>query len=236
MPRQLCLDKRLSAAVNMLPPCDCVADIGCDHGRSSVALLQQRRCNRVIATDISAPSLKKAQRLCSVTGLLDRVSLRLGDGFECIAPDEAQAALILGMGGELIAAMLQRGQSVAQGLSAIVMQPMRGQEELRRWLYENCYHITKDRVIEDGRRFYQVFCAKKEQIRQPLPVGWDESCFEIGFLPCVEGDEPCQRFIEQRIAQYNAQLMGAKGSPGESKLNARLQALQSALLIIRRQI
>lgn len=59
------LRPRLSRALDMLRGSQTVADIGSDHGRLAVALLQQGAAERVIACDISAPSLEKARALCS---------------------------------------------------------------------------------------------------------------------------------------------------------------------------
>ena len=53
------LRPRLSRALDMLRGSQTVADIGSDHGRLAVALLQPGAAERVIACDISAPSLEK---------------------------------------------------------------------------------------------------------------------------------------------------------------------------------
>ena len=50
------LRPRLSRALDMLRGSQTVADIGSDHGRLAVALLQQGAAERVIACDIRAPS------------------------------------------------------------------------------------------------------------------------------------------------------------------------------------
>ena len=64
------LTPRMSAALEMLYGYKTVADIGCDHGRLTAALLQNRYCEYVIASDISEPSLEKAK------ALIDRLSIR----------------------------------------------------------------------------------------------------------------------------------------------------------------
>ena len=66
---------RLHAALEMLTGSDTVADIGCDHGRLTAALLQKQICKMVIASDISEPSLEKARRLIEVIGFKDRKSV-----------------------------------------------------------------------------------------------------------------------------------------------------------------
>ena len=67
--KKIRLRPRLQAAADMINGSHRAADIGCDHGRLSVALLQQGRADRVIASDISAPSLQKATELAALCGL-----------------------------------------------------------------------------------------------------------------------------------------------------------------------
>ena len=93
------LRPRLSRALDMLRGSQTVADIGSDHGRLAVALLQQGAAERVIACDISAPSLEKARALCSRCGLGGRMDFRVADGLGGLRPGEADALVMAGMGG-----------------------------------------------------------------------------------------------------------------------------------------
>ena len=86
--RYVHLTPRLIAALSMLKGAAVVADIGCDHGRLTAALLQQNICARVIATDISEPSLQKAKDLLGHVSLSDRVSFRAGDGLDPLSENE----------------------------------------------------------------------------------------------------------------------------------------------------
>lgn len=146
------------------------ADIGCDHGRLSAALLQQGRADRVTASDISAPSLQKAAELAARCGLEDRLAVVLSDGMAHLGPNEADAIAICGMGGELIARILEANLPAARNARRIIMQPMRGVEELRRFLRENEFRIFDERLALDAGRIYQIIGAESGQ-PAPLP-GW----------------------------------------------------------------
>ena len=84
--RSVQITPRLHAALDMLRGYNTAADIGCDHGRLTAALLQKQICRFVIASDISAPSLEKTRQLISRIGLSDRVSFRVGDGCNVLTP------------------------------------------------------------------------------------------------------------------------------------------------------
>ena len=49
--RRVGITPRLSAALDMLNGCQTAADVGCDHGKLTAALLQRGCCKNVIATD-----------------------------------------------------------------------------------------------------------------------------------------------------------------------------------------
>ena len=66
--------------MELLSGASIIADIGCDHGRLSCALVQRKIAKKCIAIDVSTPSLEKAVRLARQVGVEDFVETRLGDG------------------------------------------------------------------------------------------------------------------------------------------------------------
>lgn len=220
--RSIHLSTRLQTAVDMLPKCQAVADIGCDHGRVSIALLQQGKCDSVIAIDISEPSLDKARRLADYVGVSDRIDTRVGDGFSLIEDGECQAALILGMGGQVISHILEQASERLMGNTYLVMQPMRGQDELRRYLWEHNYTIVDERVVKEGRRIYQLLSAVGGDERQRLPDGWCKDFFEVGFLSTLRKNKVYHELLEGLEAQYTKQLIEAMNSDGEENIRTRL--------------
>ena len=109
--------------MDMLRGAHPVADIGCDHGRLSCALVQQELADACIAVDISAPSLKKTEQLAARVGVSDRVETRLGDGLSPVGPGEADAIAILGVGGTLMARMLEAAESQADSALMMIGDP-----------------------------------------------------------------------------------------------------------------
>ena len=157
--KRISLRPRLSAALKLLGECECLADIGCDHGRFSVAALQHGTAKKVIASDISAASLEKAKLLAAHCGCTGQIEFRCTDGFTGFAPCEIDKAVLTGMGGELIVSILKKNIPVVDVLKKIVMQPMRGEAELRKYLYTNGFAVLDEEVIFDSGRYYQVISA-----------------------------------------------------------------------------
>ncbi len=219
---------RLSAALAMLYGCDTLADIGCDHGRLCCAAVQQGAARRAIAIDISAPSLGKAESLAAYTGVADRVETRMGDGFSPLSPGEADAAAILGMGGTLMARMLEACPVPMMGAKRLVLQPMRAVEDIRRYLYERGYRIAEDRVVCEAGRLYQVFLAlKPEPGRQPLPQGWPADCFCFGYTAFAAREPRMPELVQLRLRSHERRLQKGRSEALERECAALRQILQA---------
>lgn len=182
------LRPRLARAADMLRASGVAADIGSDHGRLAVALLQQGAARRVIAGDVSARSLEKARALAARCGVTDRIEFRVADGLAALVPGEADAILMAGMGGLLMARILQEGDSAARAAERIVLQPQGNAAELRAFLYGNGYAIREEAIVLDNGRYYQLIRAQSGQPR-PLPAGWPAGYLELG-PAAYESGEP----------------------------------------------
>lgn len=233
--RRLNLRPRLASAaaqLALLPDTACVADIGCDHGRLCCALLQQHAGWRCIASDLSAPSLRKAASLAAFVGVAERAEFRLGDGLLSLCPGEADAVALCGMGGTLIARLLEAAETPLMGASLGVFQPMRGVEDLRRYLFEKGYHILEDRVVRDAGRLYQVFSAAPPQgggERDMLPPGFPPECFRVGYRAFASREPLLYDLLIQELSQARQCLGAARGKAGERGLLQRERALLTIL-------
>jgi tRNA (adenine22-N1)-methyltransferase len=192
--------ERLACAMELLGDASVVADIGCDHGRLSCALVQSGRAQRCIAVDISAPSLKKAEKLAAQLGVSDCVETRIGDGLAPLTAGEADALAILGMGGTLMTRILEAPETPLAGAKLCVLQPMRAAEDIRRWLFERRYPVIDDRVVLDAGRFYQIFSvAPPTDALQALPAGWPEDCFILGYKAFERREQNLFRLAERML-------------------------------------
>ena len=151
------LHPRLELAAELMGHAHTIGDVGCDHGRFCIALLQRGQAEHAIATDIGEGPLSRAAELCRICGMEERMTLRLGDGLLPIAPYEAEAIAILGMGGTLMARLLSEVTPPIRGAKRLILQPMRGIEDIRSYLCENRYHIMIAMTMtEEGLERYDV--------------------------------------------------------------------------------
>lgn len=215
------LTDRLEAIAEMVGICKTVADIGCDHGRLAVALLQQKRAEFVIASDISPASVKKTENLAKKCGFYDKMEIVQANGLVSVTGEDIDAIIISGMGGILISEILNDGAISAQKAERIIMQPMRGDKELRKYLYDNQYSILDERLVFENRRAYPVICARFTQVQDEIPNFFPKDYFEVSYLLAEKRDKNLHRHLlvlKERL-ELNIQKAG-KNSESEFALNS----------------
>ena len=99
---------RLAAISSLIEPARVIADVGCDHGLIAEYCVKNGVCERVIASDISATCLNKAK---SKLAAYKNVTFTVCDGIEY----ECDEAIIAGMGGLLISAILEKAAVLIDG-------------------------------------------------------------------------------------------------------------------------
>lgn len=156
MKRPFSLSPRLQAAADLVPPGSRLVDVGTDHGRLPVWLVQHGVVPSAVASDLRPGPLGRARELATRWGVSDRIAFRLCDGLSGITPEEAETVVITGMGGETIADILHATRWSRQGERLYILQAMSGMDGLRRYLSANSFAIQREVLIEEGNTLYVV--------------------------------------------------------------------------------
>lgn len=156
------LDARLAAAAAYVRPGCVAADVGCDHGRLSVALAAQGKCRKIIASDIRPAPLATAQRLVTLHGCGDVVECRLGAGLLCCARAEADDIVIAGVSGVTVCEMLEQAPEAfyaAKPDMRFIFIPATKHPFLRRWLAQHGFALLDETPVLAAGRYYTVMHA-----------------------------------------------------------------------------
>lgn len=151
--RPIELSPRLTAIAEQVPEGVRFVDVGTDHARLPVWLLERGRIPAAIATDLRPGPLASAQRTAARHRVLDRLSLRMGDGLAPVQPQEAQVIAVAGMGGETIAEILAAAPWAGEGGRTLFLQPMTSAPDLRRWLSDHGYVIREERLVREEKLY-----------------------------------------------------------------------------------
>lgn len=152
------LGERLSLIASLVPQGAAVCDIGCDHGYLSVYLAKSGRARSVISADLRPLPLESARKNAARYGV--SLDFRLCDGLSGISSGEADTVIIAGMGGEVIAGIIDRCGWVKSSGVLLILQAMTSAEALRDYLAENGFSAESETAAAEGKRAYSVICAR----------------------------------------------------------------------------
>lgn len=162
------LSPRLQAVAELMVPRSCVADVGCDHGYLIAALVESGKAQRGIACDLRTGPLSRARETLARRGLLDQVELVLTDGLTGLQDQGIDGVILAGMGGDLMAEILEGAPWVQSPQVHLVLQPMSKPQALRQYLAQRGFAVLQERALEDGGHLYTAMAARWDGVQRTL--------------------------------------------------------------------
>ena len=213
MKRPFSLSPRLQAAAELVPAGVKLVDVGTDHGRLPVWLIQHGIVTQALATDLRPGPLSRAKELAARWGIGDELAFRLGDGLTAVDPKEAPVVTICGMGGETIADILHAAAWTKEPGHLYILQPMTGMDGLRRYLSENGFLIRREILVEEGRTLYVILLAEPGDMPVLTPGEIWVGRQEPGMHSPLRG-----RYLEQELQKLRWAIEGLTRSQSPEDL------------------
>ncbi|WP_318630325.1 tRNA (adenine(22)-N(1))-methyltransferase [Limosilactobacillus reuteri] len=197
------LSARLACVASLVPAGARVADIGSDHAYLPAALVLDGKIDFAIAGEVVKGPYENAVHEIKDHQLEGKVIPRLADGLAAIEPaDKVDTITIAGMGGSLIASILEKDKNKLTGIKRLVLQPNVGESQLREWLMNNHYQIMTEKIIEEDNHIYEIIVA------EPSVVPFRYSKYELDFGPfLLENKGPVFRKKWQEYLQREAHVI-----------------------------
>ena len=120
---------------------------------------------------------------------------------------EVEAAIIAGMGGNLIRDIIVQDIKKVQKFKYMILQPAQNAEILREFLYKGPFEILKEDLVIDENIFYEVFKVKynKNKIDE-VKVKEDSFYYEVS-TRLIEDKHPLIKdFIQNKLDRYKTIL------------------------------
>jgi tRNA (adenine22-N1)-methyltransferase len=167
------LSERLQTVASFVPDGSRLADIGSDHALLPVWLMQVGRVRTAVAGELNEGPYLAAAKQVREAGLESSIAVRRGDGLEVLAPGEVDCVVIAGMGGSLIAHILQAGvgklagvgvsggAGEAGGVKRLILQPNVGADRVRQWLLDWSWVLIVEDIVEEDGKIYEILVAEK---------------------------------------------------------------------------
>ena len=178
------LSVRLGKISSLVPLGARVCDIGTDHGYLAIELVKSGKAQKVIAADVNQKPLENARKNIEKAGV-QGIELRLCNGFDGIKIEEFDTAVIAGMGGEVIAGIIERGNNLLKMPDKkLILQPTTSPEFLRCFLNLNGFSVEEELPVSENNKLYSVMAVTYSGDTKPLP----EYRYYIGNLSPSDSD------------------------------------------------
>ncbi len=203
MSRSVGLDQRLLLVAGQVRPNAVFADVGCDHGRLAVYLVQQRQARAGFACDIRPQPLEKARQLVEKTGLSSKITIVLTNGLQGLESKGITDVTIAGIGGEVIGDIIEKASFLQKPGVRLVLQPMSREHLLRQALYRLGFFIVEEQAVHAKKFVYTVITAE-----------YGGTVEEISPLFAYTGLLPRQNTEESRCKLERTAAMAAQAGKG----------------------
>lgn len=239
------LTPRLMTAVPYVRGGRLLADVGTDHAYLPIYLCEQGRLTPVIAgngeslcaiaSDINKGPVERADQHIAAAGLSGVIRTVRTDGLTGLDAYEPADIIIFGMGGELIAAILEAAPWVNREGRRLILQPMTHAEKLREYLLSTGFAIVGETLSREGERLYQTICAEpapKESlpVLTPAELAVGQAIYRAGSAEQTEiYAELIDRALRTEIYARDARRGAGQETPEQDELIASLAALKESL-------
>ncbi len=219
------LGKRLSSVAELVRQGAVFADIGTDHAYLPIFLLKEGIIHRAVCSDINPGPLESARRNAASAGLTDRMEFVLCDGAGALWDKGITDYAVCGMGGELIADIIEAAPHLRSPDIQLILQPMTRQSVLRRYLFSHGFSVVAESYSSEDSRHYVTMLVRYTGAARMLT----DLEAEIGTDPMNYVNKTSQiAYLEGKIAALNkvidGKIQGGKDAFGERELLSKIKS------------
>ncbi|MDF2945680.1 MAG: hypothetical protein K0S51_359 [Bacillales bacterium] len=207
------LSNRLNAVASYIPKGSSIADIGSDHAYLPCFCILNNIAVKAIAGEVVNGPYMSAKKQVEKCNLEDRIKVKLANGLFAIENEEVDCITISGMGGPLIADILENGKDKLHKVQRLILQPNVGGHAVRKWLFENGWKITNEEILEEESKVYEIIVADKGLDLENYSKSFDKKFYFGPHLIREQNEAFVKKWTSELISLNNALTNISKANP-----------------------
>lgn len=155
------ISKRLKQVAQFVPQDARLVDVGSDHAYLPLFLVESGVIRYAIAGEVVSGPYQSARQNIQDSIYRDRIEVRLADGLAAFEEEDQMTVItIAGMGGRLIADILEAGKDKLRQMERLILQPNNRESDVRAWLERNDFQLVAETILEEHGKFYEILVAE----------------------------------------------------------------------------
>ena len=160
------ISKRLELVASFVLQGAILLDVGSDHAYLPIELVERGKIKSAIAGEVVEGPYQSAVKNVEAHGLNEKIQVRLANGLAAFEEaDQVSVITIAGMGGRLIARILEEGLDKLGNVERLILQPNNREDDLRIWLQDNGFQIVAESILEEAGKFYEILVVEAGQMK-----------------------------------------------------------------------
>ena len=160
------ISKRLELVASFVPQGAILLDVGSDHAYLPIDLVERGKIKSAIAGEVVEGPYQSAVKNVEAHGLKEKIQVRLANGLAAFEEaDHVSVITIAGMGGRLIATILEEGLDKLASVERLILQPNNREDDLRIWLQDHGFQIVAESILEEAGKFYEILVVEAGQMK-----------------------------------------------------------------------
>ena len=160
------ISKRLELVASFVPQGAILLDVGSDHAYLPIELIERGQIESAIAGEVVEGPYQSAVKNVEAHGLKEKIQVRLANGLSAFEEaDQVSVITIAGMGGRLIARILEEGLDKLADVERLILQPNNREDDLRIWLQDHGFEIVAESILEESGKFYEILVVEAGQMK-----------------------------------------------------------------------
>lgn len=216
------LSERLKRVAAYVPPNAILADIGSDHAYLPCYLALKGNIQKGIAGEVVKGPYESARRQVQQEGLGKIIEVRLANGLAAVdLTDNVTAVTIAGMGGPLIASILDEGKEKLAGVERLILQPNVHAKAIREWGAANSWKITEEEILKENDKIYEILVLEPSS----FPVSYTEQELLMGPFLIKEKSRVFMEKWDRETSQWKRILLSMESTEQTVEILVKKQEL-----------
>ncbi|MGI2326560.1 tRNA (adenine(22)-N(1))-methyltransferase [Planococcus sp. YIM B11945] len=220
------LSTRLLRVAHYVPQGAVVADIGSDHAYLPCFLVLNGKAKRAVAGEVVKGPYESAKKQVRLEQLSEKIDVRLASGLDAIFHEDGITAVtIAGMGGPLIASILDQGKDKLTGVGRLILQPNVHAKAIREWAQTNGWALVQEEILKENDKIYEILVLEPHQ----QPAAFSEAELLMGPMLIKEFSPVFQEKWRRESSQWQKIIQSMEATTETEEIAKRKHELQKKI-------